>query len=307
MTWLSSCGGCEESILDVGLDLADLLERVDLVYWPFGMDGRLEDLHRVPDGGLDAALVNGSVRTFEHVETARLLRRKARIVAAQGSCAHLGGVYGLADLFSMEAVLERSYGSAPPGGESGKGASTVPRLLDRVKPLGNVVEVDVVIPGCPPVPGRVREAIEGLIQGTLAKGTVLAEDQALCRTCPRRETRRPDTRIRRFRRIHEAPLDPDLCFLEQGIVCLGPVTRGGCEARCIGGNLPCRGCFGPVGQGEDPGGGAVGLLAALAEGAFEGDPARALDSLVDPAGLFYRYSLPSSLLGGGGGGDDREP
>ena len=302
MTWLSSCGGCEESILDVGADLADLLEQVDLVYWPIGMDGRMEDLHRLPDGGLEAAVINGSVRTVEHVETARLLRRKARIVVAQGSCAHLGGVYGLANLFSREEALERSYGEAPPGGKPGEDGPSVPGLLDRVKPLGDVVAVDVVIPGCPPPPVRVREALDGLVRGLLTGGMVFAEDRALCHTCPRRETRRPDTRIRRFRRIHETPLDPDLCFLEQGIVCLGPVTRGGCEARCVRGNLPCRGCFGPVAGMEDQGGGAVAFLAALTEGASEEDLAQAMDSLVDPAGLFYRYSLPSSLLGGGTGG-----
>jgi F420-non-reducing hydrogenase small subunit len=298
MTWLSSCGGCEESVLDLGPDLAGILERVDLVYWPIGMDGRLEDLRSLPDGGLDAALINGAVRTEEHVETAELLRRKARIVVAQGSCAHLGGVYGLANLSAREEVLERSYG---------RGAlSGIPRLLEQVRSLDQVVQVDAVIPGCPPVPGRVREALGALVRGTLAEGAVFADDRALCRTCPRRETRRPETRIRRFRRVHESPLDPDLCFLEQGIVCLGPATRGGCEARCVRGNLPCRGCFGPVEGTADPAGGAVGFLAALAEGASEEELREALDGLADPAGLFYRYSLPSSLLGGRAGKGGRE-
>lgn len=269
--------------------MAGILGQVDLVYWPIGMDGRMEDLCKVPDGGLDAVLINGSVRTEEHVETAGLLRQKARIVVAHGSCAHLGGVYGLANLFSREAVLERSYGEDGP---------RLPRLLDRVKALGDVVKVDVVIPGCPPTPDRVREALDSLIRGTLARGAVLADDRALCRTCPRGETRRPDTRIRRFRRVHEATLDPDLCFLEQGIVCLGPVTRGGCEARCVRGNLPCRGCFGPVGEVKDQGGGGVGFLAALLEGASEEELEQALDGLADPTGLLYRYSLPSSLFGG---------
>jgi F420-non-reducing hydrogenase small subunit len=299
MTWLSSCGGCEESILDLGPDLTGFLERVDLVYWPIGMDGRLEDLRSLPDGGLDAALINGAVRTEEHVVTAELLRRKARIVVAQGSCAHIGGVYGLANLFSTEEILERSYGKKAPSG--------VPRLLDRVRPLEKVVKVDAVIPGCPPAPRRVLEALDRLAGGTLKEGVVFADDRALCHTCPRRETRRPETRIGVFRRAHETPLDPDLCFLEQGVVCLGPVTRGGCEARCLRGNLPCRGCLGPVEETRDQGGGAVGFLAALTEGISEEELEEAVGGVPDPAGLFYRYSLPSSLLGGRAGKGGREP
>ncbi len=299
MTWLSGCGGCEEALLDVGLELTGLLERADVVYWPIAADGRRKDLERAADGEIEASFVNGAVRTDEHVETVRLLRRKSRIVVSHGSCAHLGGVYGLANLFRTEALLERSYGDARFGREGGEGPS-LPRLLERVQPLGEVVKVDVVVPGCPPVPPRLKEALTRVVEGTLdGDETVLADERALCDTCPRAETRRPDTRIRRFRRVHEMELDPGLCFLEQGVVCLGPATRGGCEARCVRGNLPCRGCFGPVPNVRDPGSAAVGFLSGLVEGASVEELEKAIKSLPDPAGLFYRYSLPSSVLGGG--------
>lgn len=305
MTWLSGCGGCEESILDLGRDLFEVLEKVCVVYWPVAADARREQLRRMADGEIAACLINGAVRTDEDLETARLLRRKSRVVVAHGSCAHLGGVYGLANLSSKREILERSYPSPHAPGDPGGPPKEedperpLPSLLDRVSPLDRVVEVDAYIPGCPPAPQGVGEALAAVVEGRLPKGgEVFADDRALCDTCPRRETRRPDTRVRRFKRIHEASWDPEVCFLEQGLVCLGPATRGGCGVRCIQANIPCRGCYGPVEGVRDAGAAILGFLASLLEEASPEALESAVASLPDPAGLSYRYNLPSSPLGG---------
>jgi len=59
-------------------------------------------------------------------------------------------------------------------------------------------------------------------------------------------------KIKEFRRHHDLKdIDPDVCLLTQGMVCLGPVTRGGCGALCIKANMPCTGCFGPVDDIKD--------------------------------------------------------
>ncbi|MGD8388660.1 MAG: hypothetical protein PVG49_16055 [Desulfobacteraceae bacterium] len=305
MTWLSGCGGCEESILDLGRDLFDVLDAVNMVYWPVAVDARREDLGRMADGEITACLINGAVRTEEDLETARLLRRKSRVVLAHGSCAHLGGVYGLANLSSVREILDRSYptpsvsterGGAPAAGEA---EHPLPKLLERVFSLDQVVKVDAVIPGCPPASNGIRDALSAVVGGRLPTGgEVFADTRALCDTCPRRETRRKDTRVRRFKRFHESSWDPEVCFLEQGLLCLGPATRGGCEARCIRANVPCRGCYGPVDGVRDTGGAVTGFVASLLEDAAPEALESAVASLPDPAGLFYRYSLPSSLLGG---------
>jgi F420-non-reducing hydrogenase small subunit len=42
------------------------------------------------------------------------------------------------------------------------------------------------------------------------------------------------------------------CLLEQGYLCMGPVTLAGCSGPeggaplCIRARVPCRGCYGPV-------------------------------------------------------------
>ena len=129
----------------------------------------------------------------------------------------------------------------------------------------------------------------------------MAEKRALCHTCPRRDSRPEKLRIREFKRLHETEWDSSKCFLDEGIICLGPATRGGCEARCINANMPCRGCFGPVDGVKDHGVRSLSAIASLLElpdeeNATEEDILAALGPIADPAGLFYMYSLPSSLL-----------
>jgi F420-non-reducing hydrogenase small subunit len=131
-------------------------------------------------------------------------------------------------------------------------------------------------------------------------GTVLASDKALCDECPRIDTR-TGRRVPHQHRPHEMVADAELCFLEQGLVCMGLATRGGCGATCIDVNMPCRGCFGPTPTVLDPGAEALSAVASLAgldhEDEFPTHKRLApMRSLVDVAGTFYRFSLPSAAL-----------
>jgi len=165
--------------------------------------------------------------------------------------------------------------------------------------LDQVVNVDYYIPGCPPTPELIKEAIIMVLEGRLPeKGSVLADKKALCDTCPRKGTRPESLKITSFKRLYEIDWDPSQCFLNQEIICLGPATRGGCMARCIQANMPCRGCFGPTDNVRDQGAKACSFLAALIGATDEERLFEAVRSIPDPAGLFYRYSLASSILKG---------
>jgi len=91
-------------------------------------------------------------------------------------------------------------------------------------------------------------------------------------------------------------LDPEKCFLAQGVICMGPATRTGCGERCIEANMPCRGCFGPTDQVFDQGAKFLSALASILETDDEEEIEKIIQTIVDPAGTFYRFSLPVSIL-----------
>jgi F420-non-reducing hydrogenase small subunit len=157
--------------------------------------------------------------------------------------------------------------------------------------------VDYYVPGCPPTPNIIHDAINALLGSELPpKGTVLAPDKALCEQCPRKDTRPERLLVKEFKRVHQIVPDPQTCLLAQGLVCLGSATRAGCEARCIQGNMPCTGCFGPTSRVRDFGAKALSAIASVADCDDQRSAAEVMNALPDPAGTFYRYSLPSSLL-----------
>lgn len=308
--WCSSCGGCEESVLDLAEDLLDIAGSVDILFWPVAIDMKYQDVEMIPDCGITATLINGAVRMDNQEQMARLLRRKSKLIIAHGSCAHLGGVVGLANFFERRDILNRVFIEMPTiknlqgvlpmieTSESGRELK-LPGFYNTVKTLNQVIEVDYYIPGCPPTPQLIKRAFSAIFQGKLpVKGSVLSEQKALCYFCSRKESKPDAVRIKRFKRLYENEWDPERCFLDQGHICLGPVTRGGCEERCIKANMPCRGCFGPPDDVTDQGAKTLSFLVSLFESTNENELKKLFDSIPDPAGLFYRYGLASSILRG---------
>jgi F420-non-reducing hydrogenase small subunit len=305
--WLASCGGCEESLVDLGAGLLEVADAVDIVLWPVALDFKVRDVEALADGEIAAALVNGAVRTDEQAHMARLLRRKSQVLVAFGACAHLGGIPGLANLCGSAEIIRAKYLAPPfvdnpqqvvPQTDARLGTLDVPlpAFWPQVHSLAQVVPVDYTIPGCPPPAALVLPALQALLGGDLPpRGSVLAPERTLCDTCPRKPAREPGRKPARLRRVHEVAADPDRCFFEQGIVCAGPATRGGCGESCIRGHMPCTGCFGPGPGVVDQAAKLLTAVAAMLDTRADDAPALA-DDLVDPAGTLSRYSIPASLL-----------
>ncbi|MBI4874839.1 MAG: oxidoreductase [Acidobacteria bacterium] len=289
--WCASCGGCEEAVVDLAEKVLDVVAAVDIVFWPVALDFKKKDVEALEDGAILAAFVNGAVRTSEQEEMAHLLRRKAKVVVAFGACAQLGGIPGLANLSNRAAIFAEVY-------PQGNGHwPELPMLFDTVQTLGQTIDVDCYLPGCPPTPNIIESALGALLSGALPpKGSVLAPDRALCDECPRKDTRPEDLSLNAFHRPHRVLIDESKCILAQGVACLGPATRSGCGAQCVGGNMPCTGCFGPTSRVRDGGAKALSALASLAASNEEPDIDRILAGIPDPVGTFYRYSLPASSL-----------
>ena len=306
--WCASCGGCEEAVVDLAEAVLDVVSAVDIVFWPVALDFKVDDVEAMEDGSITVSFINGAVRLSEQEEMARLLRRKSKAVIAFGSCSHMGGVPGLANLWDKESIFRYYYHEGPSiRGHDGnepvmkvkvpEGTLELPSFWDTVKTLDQVIKVDYYLPGCPPTPKLLANAVQALLSGNLPPpGTVLAGTRALCHECDLNKSKPEKLLLRELKRVHEVRIDPEKCLLAQGVLCLGPVTRGGCEALCIKGNMPCTGCFGPTDEVHDYGAKGLSFLSSIIDFNEEKDIAQVLEKVPDPVGLFYRYSLPRAFV-----------
>lgn len=306
--WAASCGGCEITVTELGMRLVDVGELADIVFWPAAMDFKYDDVRAMDDGAIDICFFNGGIRTEENEEIAHLLRRKSRVLVAFGSCATEGCIPGLANLYTAESIMERVYLTVPTvDGTAGtlpqttnpvpEGEIHLPAFHPRLKTLAQVTEVDYFMPGCPPVVEQVWKVFQSCLNGTLPpKGSVIgADDKTNCDTCPRQKGR-SGFRLTEFKRPHQVNLDPETCFLAQGVICAGPVTRAGCGLPCLTANMPCRGCYGPPDGVVDQGARLISAIAALADNTDPTNLTKLIESVVDIVGTCYRFGLANSAL-----------
>jgi len=307
--WAASCGGCEIAVLDINEKILDVVAIADIVFWPVAMDIKYKDVEAMPDKSIDVCFFNGAIRTEEQEHLAKLLREKSKVLVAFGSCACQGGIPGLANVANKKEVFERAYLQSPstnnPNSVTPKtsfkvpeGELKLPEFFDTVKTLDQTVDVDYYLPGCPPPSAQVAEAVEAIAKNELPpKGSVLAPVKSVCDECPRKKE---DKKISKVYRVYEITPDPERCLLEQGIICMGPATRGGCEAQCISANMPCTGCGGPCPNEVEQGSAMISALSSILGVGGERDPEYDAQKLIsqvkDPLGTFYKYSLPASLL-----------
>lgn len=297
--WAASCGGCEIAVLDINEKILEVIAKADIVFWPVAMDIKYRDVEAMPDKSIDVCFFNGAIRNSEQEYMARLLRQKSKVLVAFGSCACDGSVVGLGNLWTRNKIFERAYFETPstrnPEGitpqtsfKVPQGELELPEFYDTVKTLAQTVGVDYFLPGCPPPVPRVIDALDAILSGNLPpKGANLLFDKSVCDECPREKK---DRKITQVRRIYEINDDFKTCFLEQGVICMGPATRGGCGAQCLKANVPCTGCGGPAPRVADQGAAMISAFASIAA------DSRVIGQVVDPIGTFYKYSLANSIL-----------
>jgi len=271
-------------------------------------------LERIGKNEIDISLHHGTIRTSEHEHIAHLLRERSKALIAFGSCSCFGGIPGLCNLTSREEIFETVYKETPstvnpdltiPRTEITQDGHdlTLPELYDQGSALAQIVDVDYYLPGCPPAVELIERLLP-IMAGFLEtgefppKGTVIASDKTLCDECP---LTKENKMISRILRPHEIIPDPKRCLLEQGILCMGPATRGGCGARCINALMPCRGCMGPTAEVKDQGAKMISAIASILgvenEKDFSEDEVeKLLNQIKDPVGTFYRFTLPVALI-----------
>jgi len=157
--WLGGCSGCHMSFLDLDERLAELAGKVDLLASP------ITDFKEFQEA--DITLVEGAVTNVENLEQIRLVRERTKILVSFGDCAVTGNVTAMRNAFGIEDVLNRSYqeNTAVVAGRPGGGNSVVPALLDRVRPVHEVVKVDYYLQGCPPHADDIWQLVTDLLGG----------------------------------------------------------------------------------------------------------------------------------------------
>lgn len=157
--WLDGCSGCHMSLLDMDERIVDVLAKADLVYSP------LVDLKAFPEH-VDVTLVEGAVSSDEDLHKIRMVRERTTTLVALGDCAVTSNVPGMRNMFGVDIVLRRVYVEHPDGpGERAVPHDVVPTLLPLVKPVHEVVKVDVFVPGCPPPADAIHDTIVALLEG----------------------------------------------------------------------------------------------------------------------------------------------
>jgi F420-non-reducing hydrogenase small subunit len=312
MYWAASCGGCEIAVLNIHEKILDVDTNFEVVFWPVAMDAKYKDVEAMADAEITLCLFNGAIRNDENEHMAHLLRKKAKILVAFGSCANEGCVPALANLSNLRDIYAAAYQSPStenpqntipqPHWQAPEGELHIPTLKPLVKTLEQVVPVDYYMPGCPPESHQIAAVVELVIKALKGEATlppagsvIGAGASTVCDECT---LTRNEKKIKRFVRIQDIRPDPDLCRLEQGILCNGVATRSGCGALCPKAGSPCVGCYGPAQGVVDYG---ARLMSAIASIIDSNDPAEIdhiLDGIPDPAGSFYRFNLAGSLLHG---------
>lgn len=314
MYWAASCGGCEIAVLNTHEKILDVDANFDVVFWPVAMDAKYKDVEAMQDGSILLTLFNGSIRNDENEHIAKLLRQKSKILVSFGSCACEGCIPGLANLSPVGEIVHTAYNTITTDNpheiypqtsyDVPEGELHIPKLFPILRPLDQVVDVDYYMPGCPPESHQIAAVIDLVIKVIKGeselppKGTVIgAGDSTVCDECPRA---RNVKLIKEFKRIQDiAPVDSELCLLEQGIPCNGPATRSGCNARCPQAGTQCIGCYGPAEGVMDYGARLMTAFASVIDANTPEEINHILDGIPDPTGQAYRFNLAGSLLKAG--------
>jgi len=196
----TSCEGCELQLANREETLVDFLSAVEVV--------NFREISSQKGDDYEIAFIEGAVSRSDEIERLKEIRESARLLVALGSCACFGGVARLKNAYDLDAANREVYGDFP--------KETLP-----VRPLEDIVKVDLEIPGCPVS----KEEVERIVQHLMMDIPFNFPVYPVCVECKQRFI---------------------VCMFDLGRLCLGPITRAGCNATCPAGGLGCWGCRGPA-------------------------------------------------------------
>ena len=198
------CEGCQLQIVNLEEEILSLLGGADVVEWREAMSEKADEY--------DIAIIEGSITRPEDEERIKMIRSRAKVLIALGACAVIGGINKLKNNFDLDEVKKCVYGKA---------ASKPHLRTGLTKAVGEVVQVDYAVPGCPIDRKDFTYIVRSLLMGKKPE----IPEWPVCVEC-------------------KAAGNP--CLWQYDQVCLGPIIRAGCGARCPSSGFRCFGCRGYV-------------------------------------------------------------
>jgi F420-non-reducing hydrogenase small subunit len=283
--WLSVCGGCEVAIVDLHEQILDVLGAVQLQRCPV-----LTDVKDYPKA--EVGLVSGAIRNEHDRHAAEQMRASCDTIIAWGTCAVYGGIPGAGIVHTRESIFEAAYSKNRTTKNGTPPTRRVDTLETRVLPIDQVIPVDLYLPGCPPHPAFILEALLSLVQGRAPR----TRQETVCARCKRTMVK---TDVSCIKANHEGDPDPDQCLLSQGYVCLGSVTLDRCASPCPNNGVMCTGCAGPTMQVlTEPNRDIRTEVAERMSKLTAIAPATIQQSIEYAAKSHYSYAMASSMIGG---------
>ena len=158
-------------------------------------------------GPFDISIIEGNPVKHDEELSLKKIRDVSKIVIALGSCACTGGIPSMINEKERDKIATKIYGK-----------NYKPKAISA-KPINEIIKVDYYIPGCPADKNQIEKFLINILNGK----NPTPRPYPVCLECKLRENK---------------------CLLHAGEPCLGPVTQGGCNAKCPSGGLYCYGCWG---------------------------------------------------------------
>lgn len=160
----ASCDGCQLSLLELEDSLLDLVNAVEIAYFP-------EASRRMLKGPYDIGLVEGSITTHHDAERIQRVRRESKTLVTIGACATAGGIQALRNWKDVGEFVRFVYAK--------------PDFISTLKmstPIAEHVPVDFELRGCPINKMHLVELIGAMLAGRKPN----IPTYSVCMECKRR-------------------------------------------------------------------------------------------------------------------------
>ena len=129
----------------------------------------ITDLKQPAKSGVTVGILEGAVANTANEEVALRMRQRCKVLVAMGDCACFGGVPALRNGVCTKAALRRAYVETESTADGRVPDDPELAVMQPVRAVGEVVNVDVFLPGCPPPPDAIFHVIAELLAGRMPK------------------------------------------------------------------------------------------------------------------------------------------